>query len=177
MNFSDERMRLYRWMRSQLFGAGSDNDREDTATDLTGMKPSERFQCGVLFPVVAKATESVIEVDIDEGDDAMGIDGAEPSQASYVRYVPPSSVGLSFYIEGENAQLEVRAWGVWYEEQKGHGKNASRVWLRHPLSAKSETLIPVECPQVNGLPNSRHIPVFNKSNAAAIQILWRKFGE
>ena len=177
MDFSEERMRLYQWMRSQLFGEGSDNDNDDTATNLTGMKPSERFQCGVLFPVVAKATESVIEVDIDEGDDAMGIDGAEPSQASYVRYVPPSSVGLSFYIEGENAQLEVRAWGVWYEEQKGHGKNASRVWLRHPLSAKSETLIPVECPQVNGLPNSRHIPVFNKSNAAAIQILWRKFGE
>lgn len=177
MNFSEERSRVYRWMRAQLFGLGSDNDKDDTASTLTGMKPSERFQCGVLFPVMAEATESVVEADFDEGADALQNDSNEPRQARYVRYVPPSSVGFSFYIEGANAQLEVRAWGVWYEEQKGHGKNAPREWLRHPLSAKDETLIPIECPEFNGQSSFRQVPVFTKSdtNTGAVQVLWRKF--
>ena len=177
LNFSEERMRLYRWMRTQLFGFGSDNDKDDTATNLTGMKPSERFQCGVLFPVMAEATESVIDADLEEGADALGDDGTNPSQAHYVRYVPPSSVGFSFYIAGNIAKLEVCAWGVQYEERKGHGKNAPREWLRHPLSAKDETVIPIESPQISAQPSFREIPVFNTSlgHAGAVQVLWRKF--
>ena len=178
MNFSKERLRLYQWMRTQLFGFGSDNDNDDTETNLTGMKPSERFQCGVLFPLMVDTTQSAIEVDFSADADALRSDGSEPSQASYVRYVPPSSVGFSFYIEGEDAQLEVRAWGVWYEEKKGRGKNAPREWLRHPLSAKDETLISIECPQIYGQPSFRQVQVFNTSDThrGEVQVLWRKFG-
>ncbi|WP_296500173.1 helicase-related protein [Rhodoferax sp.] len=183
MNFSEERMRLYRWMRTQLFGFGSDNDNDDTATNLTGMKPSERFQCGVLFPVMAKATESVVEVDLSEDVSGMSADGAEPSQVSYVRYVPPSSVGFSFYIVGENAQLEVRAWGVRYKINDTNVKDEHRVWTRYPLSRAEETLIPFSPSNIALQPDFRSVEIFETSHdhpdgksKGVIQTLWRRYG-
>jgi Helicase conserved C-terminal domain len=180
MNFSNERTRLYQWMRRQLLGSGSILDKDDTETAITGMLPSERFQCGVLFPVSSEDLKDNFEVPaLGQGSD--GIESDEESAIHrQVRYVPPSSVGFSFYIEGADPRLEIRVWGVIYECQGGSGTTGHQVWIRHPLGTVDEHLLEADSPPINEnypVCNERKVFQIDSDKARGlVQILWRRFG-
>lgn len=133
MDLNPHRLRLYEWIRKKVIGFGSDFDLEDTSTNISGMYPSERYQCGLLFPVIDEPRE--ITQDTTEDDSLNTVESEDDEARRYVRYVPPTLVGFSFYVEGEVLQLEIRAWGVRYEP-KGRGTKEARSWERHPLGQK-----------------------------------------
>lgn len=178
MELNSHRLRLYEWIRRKVVGFGSDFDLADTSTNISGMYPSERYQCGLLFPVIDESRETTQDA---TEDDSLDIDGSDDDAARrYVRYVPPTLVGFSFYVEGEVVQLEIRAWGVRYEP-KGRGTKEAGSWERHPLGQKDEHVIHLSAPR-HDIPSHRdQRDVFNYQSEdgikfrGLIQTLWRKF--
>ena len=178
MDLNQHRLHLYEWIRRKVVGIGSRFDLEDTNTSIAGMYPSERYQCGLLFPVVDESRETTLDATDDE---SIEMDGTDEEEARrYVRYVPPTLVGFSFYVEGVNVQLEIRAWGVRYEA-KGRGTKEARTWERHPLGQADEHVIHVSAPHQDTLSHRDQRDVFNYHSEEGmkfrglIQTLWRKF--
>lgn len=69
MSFSDERERVYRWLRRALSGPPAGLDDAEPVATLNGIKPLERFQTAILFPVASDAFGSD-PADDDVEDDA-----------------------------------------------------------------------------------------------------------
>ncbi len=184
IDFSGQRARLYNWMRKQLIGFGSSLDAVDTATNLSGMRPSERFQCGILFPgpVTGKNFPANMDEGVLEETDVAAEDAEKADALCHVRYVPPSSAGFSFYIEGENTQLEMRVWGARYEVEAGHGKSGQQVWLRHPLAARDAICPVFDCPPPDEKIFVDEQNIFQKNAPKSdqwrgrLQTRWRRFG-
>lgn len=108
MDYAQQRTRLLAWLRKQLMGPIS---KENI---LQGISPLDRYPTGILFPIV-RGEEGIDPASVDEDEaglaDLPGADGgakasAEPT-AKRRRYVPPSSVGFSFFARGENLRFEV----------------------------------------------------------------------
>jgi len=99
---SDGREQVYTWLRSCLLGPQDGADSEI----LTAIKPLDRYQTGILFPVLAHGHGLDAAIDEEEdGEDDNGDGGLHPAAAQGTsqpkrRFVPPSSVGFTFYIEG-----------------------------------------------------------------------------
>lgn len=178
MDLNPHRLRLYEWIRKKVIGFGSDFDLEDTSTNISGMYPSERYQCGLLFPVIDEPRETTQETTEDDSLDT--VESEDDEARPYVRYVPPTLVGFSFYVEGEVVQLEVRGWGVRYEPKR-RGTKEARSWERHPVGQKDEHVIHLSAPR-HDIPSHRdQRDVFNYQSEdgikfrGLIQALWRKF--
>ena len=109
MEYAEARKRLVDWLRQQLIGpAGKDR--------LIGISPLDRYPTGVLYPVEidvpsgidpaasgddadsASLEDEEEEAPAGTGDDSDGRTLAQPVRKR--RYVPPSSVGLSFFVRG-----------------------------------------------------------------------------
>ena len=121
MNYVEARSRLVDWLRAQLMGpAGEDHLTES---------PLVRHPTGVLYPVEPGGTgtdpASRVYGDdedanlLDDPEEAAAADGEaqERPRAQPVRrrrYVPPSSVGFSFCVEGD-ARLLITASAARYE--------------------------------------------------------------
>jgi hypothetical protein len=127
--FIEPRKRLIDWVRKQL--VGPPEPKADGA-DLRGVLPTERFPCGALYPTsqnregIDPASEDVDEVE-DPTKDA-GESSAEP--AIVRRYIPPSSLGFSFFIKGKNVSLQVLFSAVRYKHTGDKRKND---WTRKAL--------------------------------------------
>jgi hypothetical protein len=188
-----------------MIGPGSDVDVIDAGLDLREIRPSDAFQCGVLFPIsehgidpgsTSDDSEDSLEEGFafDNGGDAIGDQDKEVSAVKIVRYVPPSSVGFSFYVEGSNIELEVQPWAVRYEPEGGDERNSKRVWKRTPIARADEIVWSVGLPSSgsNHLGSSSY-PVFRRTNGqdfgghshegdesgflAMLQALWRPHGK
>ena len=124
--FIEPRKRLIDWVRKQL--VGPPEPKADGA-DLRGVLPTERFPCGALYPTsqnlegIDPASEDVNEVK--DTTEVAGESSAEP--AIVRRYIPPSSLGFSFFIKGEDVRLQVLFSAVRY---KRTGQNN---WTRKAL--------------------------------------------
>jgi len=123
VNYREAREKLVAWIREQVIGLGADDKKERWQAEFSikGMRPSEVFQCGVLFPIAEQGVDPASEgdepdaaIESVEDDDATQDDAA----GNRVRYVPPSSCGFSFYVEGDEIQLDIRCWAVRYESSK-----------------------------------------------------------
>ena len=132
MDFAGARQRLVDWTKTRLFGPGDSRDFK-----LTGVRPSELFQTGVLFPVAetgvdpaaaSEDTDMQADLAVDSASDA---DVDEEVAAKLIRYVPPSSVGFSFFVEGEDAAFEITCRAVRYEASRLKGKVT---WNRVPCT-------------------------------------------
>ncbi len=103
MNYAEQRSRLIEWLRKQLIGPASEQNT------LRGISPLDRYPTGLLFPIgeeridPASGTDDENDETGDRGDKSIN---AEPAVRSR-RYIPPSSVGFSFFICGEVIQFEV----------------------------------------------------------------------
>ena len=119
--------------------------------DLVGILPTERFPCGALYPVspTGEGIDPAGE-DIDEAaaiSDAPDDSSADP--ANVRRYVPPSSLGLSFFIKGDNISLQLLCSAAGYERKERDEKGKFKYeWTRRTLVSGSddEEYVNITCP-------------------------------
>ena len=105
MDYSKYRKNFIDWIKSQLTGPASNQEI------LNGIDPIDRYQTGMLFPIVegGKGIDPAFEVESQEDEPSLLHDDSidthstetarEAAQKKY-RYMPPSSVGFSF-LPGE----------------------------------------------------------------------------
>lgn len=165
-------------MRRQLVGpAQSVTGGSEDGTDLRGVLPTERFPCGAIYPVTT--TGEGIDPAGDDVDDAEAAPGAMDEGSSdpaiLRRYVPPSSLGLSFFITGEDIRLQLLCSAMRYErkERNERGQYASD-WARRTLvsGGDEEEFVNVACP---GKMEHKSFQVLH--GRARLDVLWRRFGD
>jgi len=172
--FVEPRKRFIEWVRRQLVGApqsGSDGP------DLHGVLPTERFPCGAIYPV-SSSGEGIDPVgdDVEDAGTAAGDsdeDGTEP--AIVRRYIPPSSLGFSFFIKGACIELQLLCSAVRYEHTKrdGHGRFENK-WTRRPLvpDGDDEEVVNITGPEMKQHQNHAVL-----GGCARIAIIWRRFAD
>src|SRR5690554_4397713 len=115
MDYSAERLNLVNWIKKQMIGPVFSGD-------LQGISPLRRYPVGVLYPTVETgegidpATE---DDDSSEDDYATGMESDSDQTASGIvrrRYIPPSSVGFSFYVDGSDWSVQVLFSAAIYNE-------------------------------------------------------------
>src|SRR5436309_281992 len=93
-----------------------------------GESPRDRYLVGLIAPrgrVVEPETDEPLRAAEESGEDGLPED--EPAQESLF----PSSVGMSFRLEGDCERLRVFArWGLY--ERVANPEGEGRVWQRHP---------------------------------------------
>lgn len=172
MDYSTARQKIIDLMRKQLIGPAMDGN-------LRGMSPLRRYPMGVLYPTVETGEglypASEDDYDTDQDDFAGGVERDTESTAEGVvrrRYIPPSSVGFSFYVHGFEWEIQVIFSAVIYRQEKFEGRFTNG-YARTELGGDESALI------VNG---PRRIGVFHYSdsnneeeqNLAGIDIQARK---
>jgi hypothetical protein len=154
------------WVRKQLIGPLN-------ADHLHGVLPTERFPCGALYPVSGDGegmdpAGDEIETERPAGEETSE-EGTEPCVIR--RFIPPSSLGFSFYVEGDDIQFQVLCAACRYERQERdeHGRFTNE-WTRKafPEAGKDFAGPPVSRPP------HRRVPVLDR--LAALDVLWRSFG-
>ena len=206
MNYAEHRKRLVEWTRSQLTGLVSEEGRRlgirapgrnvgdgKQHETIRGISPTERYPTGVLYPVY-KGTEGIdpaseIQDDEDDALDSTTDSGDQPPVAVIKprRYIPPSSVGFSFFVRGEEIEIQVLCSAVRYkkmesEESTGAGRDekgrfTKDVWERIPLADSD-----VEMQMFSATACKKNVPhhepvreVFG--GRAGIDVLWRPFAD
>jgi hypothetical protein len=175
----DGREQIYSWLRHCLIGP---EDASETAL-LNDIKPLNRWQSGILFPVLTDAHG--LDAEIDDAEDADGelgpaengesppVDAKATSQPKR-RFVPPSSVGFSFYIEGEAIRLQVIPRAARYEPADDRTKSGrADHWQPVALGRDDADATMVAAPSVRRRQQQRH-PVFDER--AEVMVLWRPVG-
>ena len=113
MDYSGKRKDFVDWVRCCLMGPGSQADL------LVGIQPADRYHVGVLFPIIkgeagidpASEEDDDDDRNLDQEDGSADAEGVKPTQKKR-RYIPPSSVGFSFFIQGDRLELQVQAFAV-----------------------------------------------------------------
>ncbi len=169
----DKRNQFVQHIHEQLTGKNN-NLPEDK---LIGENPLDRFVTGFLFPVFE--SEEGIDDDQDEIEETS--ENAEATvQVTTVtkrkRYIPPSSVGFSFFISGDSIRLRVFYNAICYHkierEKNSDGtfkSGSSLIWKRAELTDDNGE-------EVVFSPNGqKQYEVLKKDKAAKarVEILWR----
>ncbi|MDR0702028.1 MAG: hypothetical protein LBF61_06380, partial [Azoarcus sp.] len=170
--YSEQRQRLVDWVRRQLVGSRPDGACT-LPEEIHGILPTERFPCGALYPVSSDgegmdpAIEDEIETD-HPADDEIPDEGAEPCVVR--RFIPPSALGFSFYVEGNDIRFSVLCAACRYErrERDERGRFTNK-WTRIPLPEEMKYLTG---PPVQSAPRQRK-PVLG--SLAEVDVLWRSF--
>lgn len=173
--FTEPRKRLIDWARQQLIGP------PEPATNgpvLRGVLPTERFPCGALYPTSqwGEGIDPASE-DVNEAEGATEVASESIAEPAVVRrYIPPSSLGFSFFIKGEDIRFQVLSRAVRYErterDERGQYKND---WTRRELvsgQGDDEVFENISCPgkdQRQSFPSLVH--------KARIDVQWRHFAD
>lgn len=171
--FTEPRKRLIDWVRKQLIGPP---EPAPDSLDLRGVLPTKRFPCGALYPTskwgegIDPAGENVDE--IEEISDIVGESSAE--SAVVRRYIPPSSLGFSFFIKGEDIHFQVLSCAVRYEhierDKRGTYRND---WKRRELVSEpgnKEEFKNISCPG-----KDQRQSFSNLGDKARVDVQWRHF--
>ncbi|MYA37074.1 MAG: helicase [Gammaproteobacteria bacterium] len=166
-------MRLIEWVRRQLVGPP---EPVADGPELRGVLPTERFPCGALYPTsqwgegIDPASEDVEEVEVAT---ETTVEGASES-AIVRRFIPPSSLGMSFFIKGDDIRFQVLCRAVRYEaterDDRGRFKNEWKHRILDSRLGNDEDFENITCPGENQRQN------FDKLEGnARLDILWRRF--
>lgn len=170
------REQIFAWLRHCLIGPTAAG-----AEQLNHIKPLDLWQTGILFPVLTAAHGLDAGVD-DSDDEAEGSDlvgGDAPAAAAATnqpkrRFVPPSSVGYSFYVEGAAIRLQVSPQAVRFEPADLLTK-AGRSDRWQPVAlGRDDTDSAVFTPPASRRRQPDTRPVF--AGRAEIMVLWRPLG-
>ena len=138
---------------------------------LIGENPLDRFVTGFLFPIFE--SEEGIDDDQDEIEEASENDDESVQAATVIkrkRYIPPSSVGFSFFISGDSISLRVFYNAICYhKESKNERGKYQNFWNRVELTDDNGE-------EVVFTPNGqKYYEVFKQRDEenARIEILWR----
>jgi hypothetical protein len=146
MDYTHQRARLLDWLRTQLMGPTS---KENV---LRGISPLDRYPTGILFPIV-RGEEGIDPASADDeegglanlpGADEGSKETAEPA-AKRRRYIPPSSVGFSFFACGKDLRFEVICSAARYaksgnERDLESGQFVGRQYERRILGGDAEAI-------------------------------------
>lgn len=174
--FVQPRKRLIEWVRKQLIGPP--NPPENEAPDLVGVLPTERFPCGALYPI--SPTGEGVDPSGDEDDSLPNPTGETKEEPAIVRrYIPPSSLGFSFFIKGEEVRFQVLCSAARYRTGDGtrnqEGQYQKIEWKRKKLASdasEGEDFIDIQCPSRNSRQTFERL---NKN--ARVDIEWRSFAD
>jgi hypothetical protein len=171
--FTEPRTRLIDWVRQQLIGP---TKPAANGADLRGVLPTERFPCGALYPTSqwGEGIDPASE-DVDEAGGTTEVAGESLAEPAVVRrYIPPSSLGFSFFIKGEDIRFQVLCRAARYEcterDERGQYKND---WKRKELNSgqgDEEEFENISCPGKNQRQS------FSKlGDKARVDVQWRHF--
>ncbi len=173
--FTEPRKRLIDWVRRQLVGPPAP---QVNGSNLRGVLPTERFPCGALYPTSqwGEGIDPASE-DLDEAEDATEVAGERLAEPAVVRrYIPPSSLGFSFFIKGEQIRFQVLCRASGYErterDERGQYKND---WKRKDLvsgQGDEEEFENIRCP---GKEQSQSF--YKLANRARVDVQWRHFAD
>jgi hypothetical protein len=179
LDYSVARNDLVDWLQKQLIGPAVSVDEV-----IRGITPIERYASGVLFPVI-EGVEGIDpaslseEVDIDDEnlESTLG-EQAEPASQPR-RYTPPSSVGFSFYISGDNVRFQILCSAATYTrvgERDERGRYKGNEYQRDEVGGDVgaiEVIAPrLALPQV--VRERFDVFVDNKNTPrAGVEVLWR----
>lgn len=179
--FMEPRKKLIDWVRRQLIGPPE--PVTDGDPDLIGVLPTERFPCGALYPVsqwgegIDPAGEDVDEASENENvDEAEGADEKLAKPVIVRRYIPPSSLGFSFFIKGKDIRFQVLCRAVRYErtERDEQGQYINN-WIRRELVSgrgDNEEFENISCP------GNDQCQSFSKLHGKArMDVQWRHFAD
>lgn len=127
MGYQEERKNLVDWIRQNLTGAGMPDP-------LNGIDPLSRYPCAVLFPVseLGDGIDNGSEIEGEDCSLLLGDGGSSDKTIAPVtirrRYIPPSSVGFSFYATGGDLEFQVQASAAVYERERNRA-----VWRKTPI--------------------------------------------
>ena len=167
--FIEPRKKLIEWVRKQLVGPPVP---VTDGPDLRGVLPTERFPCGALYPTSpwGEGIDPAGE-DIDEAEGTTEAAGESASEPAIVRrYIPPSSLGLSFFIMGDDIRFQVLCHAVRYEYAREANQHT---WTRRELvsgQGNAEDFEDITCP---GKDQRQSFYKFEKN--ARVDVLWRRF--
>ena len=183
-NLSAQRERLYNWLFSCLVGPGPEFNLESENHILQGIKPLDRYQLGILFPIEkgVSGIDPTSELNESGEDDVVSEEETTSDDESPIepvikkrRYVPPSSAGFSFFIRGKNVRLQIVPWAVGYALIRIPGKGKKEFWSRKPCSEDSCAALTDIRPSADRSTPFQSIPVFD--NNAEVFVLWRPLSD
>ncbi len=171
VDFREPRKRLITWVQRQLIGPPPPTGPDEP--DLVGVSPTERFPCGALYPT-SPGGEGIDPASEDLEEEDLGLEATEEESAKPIitrRYVPPSSLGFSFFVTGSTVKCQIICAGVRYLNKRDEGRFTAN-WERRPLSDDSTgSSFTVDCPLEDGRQQQLVL-----GNFARVDILWRAFG-
>ena len=178
LELKTQRDRLYAWLKSCVVG-------EKSIKKLHGIRPLDRFHSAILFPILSGefGIDPGSENEFDEPEE--DVSEEESTQAQSVkqrRYIPPSSVGFSFFVTGEEVKFQLIAKGkhfVLSEKRRDERQQfLPDAWFANLLGGDSEALM-LRAPRTRKVGQER-FPVFSAGNEeprAEVFVLWRPLGE
>jgi len=174
------RLRLYHWLRKCLLGPELDADLESDDFALNGIKPLDRYCVGILYPIEkngAGMDPASSENEDDETTDANSeVEEKETAKPATLkrRYIPPSSAGFSFFIQGRDIRLQIVPSAVRYEPNDERDPESGRylpeMWFRKFFGDRSAHL-PDFQPPPERVEFSQRKRIFN--DAAEVMVVWR----
>jgi len=174
--FVEPRERLIGWVRKQLVGPP---DASDGGQDLVGVLPTERFPCGALYPVtpIGEGIDPASVDGVDDDKPPSSVGEAESEPAVVRRYTPPSSLGFSFFISGENIGFQVLFSAARYTKHKDRdddGKFGKVIWTREELASgkNGEAFVNITSPLAD---KRESFQAFG--GAARVDVDWRRFAD
>lgn len=168
------RERLVHWVRQQLIGPPlpvlGDSGAEP---DLSGVSPIHRYPCGAIYPILPGG-EGIDPADEDDDDAMLGSDAPDDASADPAimrRYVPPSSLGLSFFIKGEDIRFQLLWSAARYKLRGAGGRFEKQEWTRDPLGGDDDVRN-ITCP---GRGERQRFDLHD--GHAYLDVLWRPFAD
>ncbi|SFV89296.1 Superfamily II DNA and RNA helicase [hydrothermal vent metagenome] len=157
---SEARNKFVRYIKEQLIGG----EMKDNI--LLGEQPSARFFTGLLFPIMQEdiSLEGMEEYSNDEAPQIQSVKNTQ-------RYMPPSSVGFSFFIKGNAIKLRVFYNAVNFlsgeEKDEKNQKFVAQSWHKKALAGDEEVEFTLD--------GKMQYKVFD--GRAKIDALWRQYSD
>jgi len=179
----ESRNEIYRWLRRCLIGPANPGASGPDSDSLNRIRPLERFQTGILFPVsIGESGLDAAEPETDDEEELTGDEenaGTEASGLSRPKrtVLPPSSVGFSFFVQGDSIEIQLIPRAVRYElpeDRTEQGRFAAETWRRVPLGRDDSEGRTLPTPDRGSVHHWRE-PVFDAR--AELFVLWRRHAD
>ncbi len=178
MNYADKRNDLVDWLSKQLIGPGNEKKQQiDSESDkeiLRGISPLDRYATSVLFPVI-RGEEGLDPASISDEEETEETSKVEPVEKPR-RYMPPSSVGFSFFVRGDLVRFQIICAATRYKrigERDERGRFRKIEYERIKLGGDKETT--TVSATVHQLKKQFTRRCFVFDGLAGIDVLWRPF--
>ena len=174
MIYKKGRSDLLEWLKKQLIGPAS-------GENLLRGSPLDRYPTGILFPIM-RDEEGINPASVSDDDDieSLGDDTTAGSDAQPAtkrrRYMPPSSVGFSFFARGKELRFHIRCSSALYKrigERDERGQFIDTKYQRSTLGGDEEAKTFTQPNQQPHAQSNQRVDVL--VGRASIDVLWRSF--